>query len=194
MRKSANQIRKESKDHSLIITSWHESGHIIIGLFNYFKVQSANIFPPWNDEGATCYLSINFNNVSKKLKQELLKFQLESIYAGQISEEKFHKEIAGSISSFSRGSSSMDNILATRLIQNHNLAKAGKARILLKKRVKKNLDKVLSKFWDSVRIIAHALYERRSLTFSDIKILLTTQTKHKKFWKNRFRVIEKVYK
>lgn len=194
MRKPADEIKKESKDYSLVMTSWHESGHIIIGIFNCFWVKEAKISSFWNDRGLTTYFRYDENILNnKKMKRNLLISVLETTYAGCISEQKFYEEISGSVSVLSRGYSSGDNYCARMTIRKYKLAKSGKTTALLKNRIKKNVEKVLSKFWDSVRVIAHALYERQNLTFRDIKMLLTTQTKHKKFWKNRFRVIESIY-
>ena len=83
---------------------------------------------------------------------------------------------------------------AAKIIDKHNIVESGQARYLFKKKVFSNVTKELDVHWEDITLLSHLLYKKKSLEYKDIKNCLIKKSKDKKFWKEKFRIIEVIYK
>jgi hypothetical protein len=173
--------------------AWHEASHIICALYNYFQVYTANISTiTKNEDGNTCFLSYDEPIDDPELKRVILIFELQVMYAGLVGERLYYKQITGSskLPMHLRIGSSYDIKLASGLIRKNELASPGKKTQLLKKQIQYDVEKILTTHWEDVKIIAHLLYCKKKLCYSDLKYALTRKSNNKQFWKDRFKKIK----
>ena len=192
-------IEKQSFDYELIALSWHEAGHTVVGLLNYAKITNvcfSNITKPGGPDGDTYYTMYNNGYVEDEdLARVLLIFELQIVYAGLISEKTYYKNICGSdrfpahLKSGSRG----DIEVGSKLIRKNNIIKPGRQTFLFKKQIQKDVELLLKEYWDAVSIIAHALYQKKRLSYLELKLLLTRKTKDKEFWKSHFKKLNIIH-
>jgi hypothetical protein len=190
-----NSTIKQSLDYQLIAMSFHESGHTITALHNYLQVQNVNVMTEKNREGNTEYFVYGDIIEDKELKKILLIFELQVLYAGLLAEKIYYKDICGS-SKFPmhlRKGSWYDTALASSIIRKNSLAMPGKKTFLFKKEIQYDVNQVLLEHWDAVRQVAHSLYQRKKLSFDEIKYILIHKTEHKEFWQDRFRKIKLIH-
>ena len=57
----------------------------------------------------------------------------------------------------------------------------------------KEVNDELKENWDAVTVVAHALFKKKRLNFDELKMLLTTKTESKEFWKEQFAIINNFY-
>lgn len=198
---SYNDIKKQSFDYALIAMAYHESGHAVIALYNYFYVSDINamrmgMVPKNLEEG-----EINYNIYKeeliddKELKKIFLIFELQLLYAGLMSEKIYYKDVCGS-SKFPmhlRIGSNYDFNLASKIIRKNKLAEPGKNTFLFKKQVQFDVEQIITNYWDDIKIVSHALYKKKKLTFDELKFILSRKSINKDFWRDRFKKIAVIH-
>jgi hypothetical protein len=85
--------------------------------------------------------------------------------------------------------SSDDIKYISKQIRKYKLAAPGQPTTALKTQLTKQANSILTEHWDAVKLVAHQLYKRKSLTFDELKYILTRKTNNKEFWKERFKKI-----
>lgn len=186
-------IKKQAFDYEIIAMAHHESSHVICALMHYLYVYNVNVMTYKNQEdGNTNYYVYAIND---SIKNILLFSELHFFYAGLIGEKIYYKDICGSIKfpMHLKEGSSYDIAEASAIIRNNNLAPPGKSTFLLKKQIQYDVEMILKQYWDDVKIVAHALYQKKKLTFDDLKYLLTRKSVNKDFWKSKFKKIKLIH-
>jgi hypothetical protein len=187
---------KITNTHDFISTSYHEAGHTIYALLHFIKVDSVRVFVDKKTErvgGLTWYRlppRIDHNTDLNFAKSEIcLK------YAGLVAEKHHFKQISGSdkFPLFLKDGSSEDTITAAKLIKRHNLAPPGKPRYNYKKKLIGKTLKELQKHWEAVTVVAHRLFNKKRISFDELRKMLTTQIADKEFWKTQFNLIDQVF-
>jgi hypothetical protein len=195
-----NVVKKQSTDYERVAVSWHESSHTIVGLLNHFIINKVFITLDKEQEGVsvgdaeTQYHRVLFDD-DKEFNQYLLICELQMIYAGLMGEKIYYKDICGS-SKFPmhlRIGSYVDIANASDLIRKNNLASPGKSTYALKKKIQKDVENLLLDNWEAVKMVAHSLYQKKKLSFDELKYILTRKTSNKEFWKKRFSEIKFIY-
>jgi hypothetical protein len=194
---SIREIRKKvTKAYELISSAHHESAHTIYALLHLMKVSSVVIFENKKLKrihGHTCYDYPHDIDLIQDLDiiDALIRADIGMCYAGLIAEKTLFKSISGSrqIPMFISDGSTDDNKCAHEIIKKYNLALPGPKRALFKKKIIREVQCELNLYWDDVTIIAHSLFQRRSLTYQDLQNLLTKKSINKKFWKERFKKV-----
>jgi hypothetical protein len=125
----------------------------------------------------------------------MLILELQAIYAGLIGEKLYYKEICGSdkFPMHLRIGSSYDLNLASQIIRKNNLAASGKRTRILKKGIQLDVEQILRKHWEVVKIVAHALFKKRKLSFDELKSIIIKKTDDKDFWKDKFKKIKMIH-
>lgn len=188
-----------ARNYDLIMTSYHEAGHVIYCLLHYMRVELVHVLEDQKSkrvEGFTHYDSYTIEKINDKdLFNKLLNAEICISYAGLIAEKLNFKLISGSnkFPFFLKDGSSTDTSAAAALIKKYNVAPAGKKRQLYKKRLVKEIVKELCNNWEAVVIVAHGLFQNKKLSFNDLKKLLIEKSKNKKFWKQQFKLISIIY-
>lgn len=197
-----SDLKKKSWDYDLIAMSHHESGHIICALHNFMYVHDANVMTPNKREGSTNFYAYGyfeeFNDSTvedEELHKILLIFEIQTLYAGLIAEKMYYKDICGSnkFPNHLKNGSSYDTELASALIRKNKLAAPGKQTFLLKKQIRYDVELMLTEHWDAVKVVAHFLYQKKRLTFDEMKYALTRRTGHRDFWKDRYKKINLIH-
>ena len=193
-------IRKKiSRTHEMISTSYHESGHAVYSLLYGLRVSSVCIFENKKNnriEGFCYYETPNLLKIQDiNLLYSLLNYEIGIKYAGLTAERYFFKIISGSdkFPIFLRDGSSDDTLSAAAIIRQYNVAPPGKKRYEFKKKKIKQVLQDLTNYWDDVTLLAHALFSKKKISFSDIKKLFLKKSPNKKFWKNKFKDIANVF-
>jgi hypothetical protein len=144
--------------------------------------------------GLTEYSTIlDYDTVEdNELLIKLIHSELKNLYAGLIGEKIYYADICGShrFPAHLRAGASGDITEAYNLIRKYSIASPGKNTSLLKKSIENEVKSILIMHWDEVKIIAHALYKKKKLSFDDLKNLLCRKIKNKAFWKAKFKEIE----
>jgi len=193
----SNIRKKQSYDYELIAQSYHESGHAVCALHNYMKVINVDVMNERsNNDGKTEYLSIEIEELGEEdIQKAILYFDLQIYYAGLVAEKLYYKDICGSdqFPMHLRIGSSNDLYNASEIIKKSNFAAAGKERFLFKKKVQKEVNDLLIKYWSDVKLVAHYLYKKKKLNFDELKNILTRKSENKDFWKTRFKVMKIIH-
>jgi hypothetical protein len=192
--------KKIAKQFEFIMTSTHEAGHTIYALLHLMRVNSVSIFENKKIKrihGVTYY---DYTNNLEDIKDpdllfELVRSEVGVNYAGLIAEKILFKNISGSSQTptFISDGSSEDNRNARELFKKYDLATPGRKRAFYKRKLIREIHNELCTHWDAVTIVSHALFQRRRLSFEDLKELLTKKTKNKKFWKEQFKKVNYFY-
>jgi hypothetical protein len=196
VKKQVDVFKKQVNDYNLIASAWHESGHAVCGLHNYLMVFNVNVIAPHYNMGNTEYF---YYDVSSYQDHYLIKLfailDLQATYAGLLAERLYYENICGSdkFPMHLKIGSSDDINLASKEIRKYKLALPGKETFNLKKKIKNDTGKILTEHWQSVKLVAHRLYQKKQLSFDDLKYILTRQTDQKEFWKDRFRKIKIIH-
>jgi hypothetical protein len=190
-------MKKQSIDYSLIAAAHHEAAHTIIALLNLIQVSDVSVRIDEADAtGLTqFYMYKNSHTDDKELSNILIFADLQVAYSGLTGERIYYKDICGS-SKFPlhlRIGSSEDFASAQKLIRTNNLAAPGPETSALKKKLQSEVESMLIAYWDDVKLVAHALYQRRKLYYVDLKNLLTRKNDRKDFWKMQFKLINFIH-
>ena len=193
---SIGEIRKKvTKTYELISCSYHEAGHAVYALLHLMEVSNVVVFEDKKLKrinGSTYYHPGDLNSIQDSdILIDLVRADVGMSYAGLIAEKALFKNISGSrqTPTFISGGSIDDNKDARAMIIKYDLAPPGKKRITFKAKLMREVQHELHAHWESVTIVAHALFKRRKLIYTDLQTLLTTKTSNKKFWKEQFKKI-----
>jgi hypothetical protein len=128
------------------------------------------------------------------LQAERLHREIGLSYAGLIAEKYQFKLHTGSdkFPSFLNGSYN-DLSEASNLIKKYQVAPAGRKRYNYKKKIIREVTKEIQKYWDDVTLVAHAIFQKKKLYFTDLKNLLTKKSENKEFWKEQLKIIDNFY-
>ena len=198
---SIEEVRKKlTYTHDLISTSYHEAGHAVYGLLHFVKVPSVFVFQNKKNkriEGFCHYESpTEIKGVlDLSLRNELVKNEICLKYAGLTAEKYHFKTVSGSdkFPMFLRDGSSDDTLSAAALIRTYDLVPPGRKRYSFKKKLIKDTLEDLKDNWDAVTLVAHALFQKKRLSYWDLKKLLTKKTNDKEFWKEQFKAINYLF-
>jgi hypothetical protein len=191
--------KKAAFMHNLISTSYHEAGHTVYALLHFMIVDCVEVFKVESDN-VNGFTHFNYLSEDDIRDSTMLKFFVESEvcvhYAGLIAERHHFKTISGSdkLPMFLRAGSSKDIGTASKLIKKYNLSPPGNRRYRFKKKMAANILKELKLHWQDVNLVAHGLFKKKRLYFSDLQKLLTTKSEFKDFWKQQFKMISHIYK
>jgi hypothetical protein len=184
----ASSMKKQAIDYSAIACSYHEATHTCIALYNHIFVPDVSIRIDGSDAvGLTSfYLYKNGDILDQELKAMIIIAEIEMTYAGMIGEAVYYKETCGSdiFPRHLKSGSSEDIKNAQDLIRLNTLALPGKDTAALKKQIKKRVEGLIIENWASIKLLAHAIYKRKKLTYHDLKNLLCRKNP---FWKERFK-------
>ncbi len=191
--------KKVTKTYEFISTSYHEAGHTIYGLLHLMKIESVMVFEDKKHRrinGFTHYHSPHLDKIEDgKVLNDRISAEIGLSYAGLVAEKHQFALASGSdkFPLFLKDGSSDDTMGASAIIRKYNVAPPGRKRYEYKKKTIIKVRYELQEHWNAVTVIAHALFRRKQLTFSDLKDLLTKKTKNKKFWKEQFKTIASIY-
>lgn len=194
---SIGEVRKKvTKTYELITTSYHEAGHTIFALLHCMKVNFVHVFEHKRFKrihGFTQYESTDLEE--NCYIADLLEQEIGLSYAGLLAEKYHFKSISGSdqVPMFIKEGSSDDLLSIRQIIQKYNPVPAGKKRYAYKQKIARKTTALLAQHWDAVDLVAHALFKHKKLTHQDLKILLTTKSIDKKFWKSVFKEIDYIF-
>ena len=91
-----------------------------------------------------------------------------------------------------RDGSYYDTFMASSIMKKYNVANPGKDRYAYKKRLINYTSKNLKEHWDAVTLVARFLFNKKKITYSKLKSLLTKKSKNKEFWKDKFSTAPKM--
>jgi hypothetical protein len=200
-RKKLSAEKRMSIEHERITTAYHESGHTICALSNYIMIYSIAIFFNKNskkkDLGFThCeYLDYTEEKYSDELVRAVIESEIIMNYGGLAAEKLLYKDICGNskIPMVMKYGSHYDTDKIAELISKYNLVPPGKIRSLYKKRLLSETQDLLEDLWLDVKLISHALIDRKKLFTYDLKEILTTDSENKTYWKSKFKDLENLY-
>lgn len=192
-----NTERKQAGEWAKTATCHHEAGHTICGLHNFFHVPSVQITNahPF-DSGETFYFQWDTADVSSSsLIHTFLIFDLQLTYAGLIAEKMYHRDITGSVRfpMHLRIGSAEDMAFIAKQIRKHHLAAPGEETRELKAQIAHDTAEIIHRYWLDVKLVAHRLYQKKRLSFDELKTLLTRHSTDREFWKDRFKKIALIH-
>jgi hypothetical protein len=197
---SIREIRKKvTSTHECISTAYHEAGHAVFGLLSGVQVPSVCVFQNKKSkrwDGFTHYNSIDLTEVEDAaLLSQLLDIEIGIKYAGLVAERYHFKRISGSdkFPFYWKDGSSDDTKTAAELIKKYSTIPAGRKRYAYKQKIIRQDFAALQLYWDSVTLVAHALFHKKKLYFEDLKRILTKKSEDKNFWKTQFKEIENIF-
>jgi hypothetical protein len=197
---SIREIRKKvTTTYELISTSYHEAGHAIFALLHCMKVTSVCVFEDKKTKrihGCTNNTLPLLSSIEdKELFYKLLENEICFGYAGLRAEKHHFKLISGSekVPTFITNQSAFDLSLVSKLIIRYNLAAPGPPRSAYKQKMNRKALRALRPHWEDISLLAHRLFKHKRLSYSDLHQLLTTKSENKKYWRERFKLIDRVY-
>ena len=197
---SIGNLRKKSHEiHGFISASYHEAGHVVYGLLHFIKIECTTVFEDKKFktiEGITYHHCPDLAPLTDAgLLNDLLHIEIGFNYSGLLAEKRYFNLASGSrnFPMFLKSGSSADINRAARLFKKYNLIEPGRKRYEYKQKFIKKVDRELQNNWDDVVIVSHALFQKKKLSFEDLKLLLTKKSKNKIFWKNQFKLIDLCY-
>lgn len=186
------------QNYDLISATYHEAGHAVIGLLYFFKVYAVEA-DLYQNKKIGGFINYDYFVVPSNFDTDLLKCfvigELKVNYAGVVAEKQLLKNICGSnISPFFLKWGAKDDIKsAANLIEEFQLAPRGKKRYKFKQKIIKETAKDLQKHWDVVTAVANYLYLKRHINYNDLKRVVCSKAKNKKFWKEQFKKIDYIF-
>lgn len=186
--------KQQSSDYELIASAYHEAAHTVVALANLVLVDNVSVAV--NFGGDTLYSSLHADYIEdNELKKLIVLAEIRIFYSGLVGEKIFYMDICGNpkIPMSLKIGSSEDNKEASFLIRKYSISKPGKETFELKKNIKSEIEKFLYNHWGSIKIIAHSLYKRKKLNYSEIKYLLSRSPDDKEFWKDKFKKIKIIH-
>lgn len=201
MAKSAKSHNKKvAQTHDLIYAAYHEAGHTIYGLLHFMRIECANIFFNKDTDSSGGFTHYNYPDINDFTNDDIRLYVINSEisinYAGLSSERYHFKQISGSniCPMFLKDGASEDTLESAKLFRQYNIVAPGKKRYLYKKKLIKNTMQEIETFWADITLIAHGLYKRKKLYFSDLKKILVTKSENKEYWREQLKLIEPLYK
>lgn len=185
--------QKLSRDFELISCTYHEASHTIYALLHFIRVDGVEVQGEDKEVlGYTHYDPLEGKFEDSELIHYLLEAEINVYYAGLTGERIYYKDICGSdkFPMTLKNGCSGDIAAASDLIKKNNLAPPGQKRWAFKQRMIRLTKQDLEQNWDAVKLIAHALYKKKKLSYDDLRDILTKKSRHKDFWKGRFKDID----
>jgi hypothetical protein len=197
---SINHFRKKlTNTHEFISTAYHEAGHTVYGLLHFMKVGSVSVFENKKTkrfEGFTHYeVAFHDEMTDRAIVCNIIKNEICISYAGLNAEKYLFKIFSGSdkFPMFLRDGSSDDTLSASELIRKFEIVPPGPKRYAFKQKMIKETLNELKLYWCDVTLVAHTLFQRKKLSYFDLKSLLTKKSQNKKFWKKQFKQIDIIF-
>jgi len=197
-----NHTVRLSHEFELITTAFHEAGHTVSGFLNLMKIQSVCIGSKMDrdsgkDLGYTNFvIAIDARYVQDmNLYKSLLMREIYVNYAGLAAEKLLYKDVCGTynIPMILKAGSYMDRDRCAEIIADNNLAPPGKKRYSFKKRALQHSIDQLEDSWSDVKLIAQTLLKKKRLSFDQLRSLLVNKSQHKDFWKDHFKILNRLY-
>lgn len=192
---------KLAQNLRIISVSYHEAAHTIAALLYFMIVPEVAVVESRHQvSGYTHYnvftLSTNLDEVDKKIKDYIILSEIYLKYAGLMGESIHFEDMSGSkkLPVILKIGNEPDIQDAANLIKKYNLVEPGEKRYLFKKKLFRKITTLLKEYWSDVKLLAHALYDKRKLQYEDLKQLLTKKSERKKFWQQRFKDIDLLFK
>lgn len=192
--------QKFEKTHELIFVCYHEAGHVIYGLLHFMRVDPVYIFENKKEKriwGMTHFDSVlnTLGTYDEELTNKELHSEICMQYAGLTAEKYHYKTVSGSdkFPIIMKNGSEDDTSAASEIIRKHNLAPPGRKRYIYKKKLIRETLCELQNNWEAVTLVAHALFEKKKLSFTELQSLLTKKSKNRIFWKERFKIIQYIF-
>lgn len=197
---SISDIRKKiTRTHDLISTSYHEAGHAIYSLLCGMRVPYVCVFINKKNKRVQGLCHYELPDLDKlqdpQVIYTLVNNEIGIKYAGLTAEKYFFKIICGSdkFPKFLKDGSSDDTLEAARLIRKYNVVSPGKKRYDFKKKKINQVLHELQYYWDDVTSLAHLLFTKKRLYFSDIRNILIKKSPNNKFWKQQLKIISDIF-
>lgn len=181
-----------SQNHAYISTCYHEAGHAVCGLLRFMKVPDVSVFKNRRISGETNYEQMtDEQSADPNYKNFQIKSDIFINYAGLMAEKIFYQDVTGSriFPKVLKEGVWADIEAIAKIIKTNDLAPAGRKRTLFKKKMQREVRTLLEQHWDVVKIVAHALFEKKRLTHNELKKIICRKTSNKKFWKKQFAYI-----
>lgn len=192
---------KLAQNLRIISVSYHEAAHTIAALLYFMIVPEVAVVESRHQvSGYTHYnvftLNTNLDELDKKIKDYIILSEIYLKYAGLMGESIHFEDMSGSkkLPVILKIGNEPDIQDAANLIKKYNLVEPGEKRYLFKKKLFRKITTLLKEYWDDVKLLAHALYDKRKLQYEDLKQLLTKKSERKKFWQQRFKDIDLLFK
>ena len=200
MADTIENIRKKYFEiHETLSTAYHECGHAVYGLLHFMMVEGIVLFEDKKTKrifGYTDYSSKILSSIeSEELLNDRLHAEIGVLYAGLVVDKIFFKQISGSdkYPMFLKEGASNDISVASGLFIKYNLMMPGKERYRHKQKIIKNVKHDLLLYWDDVMLLSHAVFKKKKLNYSEIYNILCVKSNNKKFWKEQYKKINKLY-
>jgi len=181
----------------LISAAYHEAGHAIIGLLNFIKINSVEscIYKDRGIGGNTTFEVYPSSSDNIDILKYFALAELKVYYAGAIAEKQLLKNISGANLSpfFFKWGAKDDVKAAATLIKEFQLVPPGKKRYDFKQKVIKETNKLINEYWDDITLLSQFLYNKKFITYDDLKKLLCSKSKNNKFWKKQFKNIDIIF-
>lgn len=173
-----------------ISTCYHEAGHIICSLLYLCEVSRAEVIS--SEEGLTYYDCPDIDNADNRSKNSLIRKEISIRYSGVLAENIFFQNLHPNdkMPIKIRIGASDDFKVASNIIKKYNVAKPGKPRQKYKTKIKIKTTKLLKSHWSDIALIANILLDKKSITYSKMKVILTKKSSKPKKWKDVFNKIE----
>jgi hypothetical protein len=192
---------KLAQNLRIISVSYHEAAHTIAALLHFMIVpEVAVVESKRHVSGYTHYevftFDTNLDEVDKKIKDYIVLSEICLKYAGLMGESIHFEDLSGSkiLPVILKIGNEPDIQDAANLIKKYSLVEPGEKRYLFKKKLFRKITALLKEYWSDVKLLAHALYDRRKLQYEDLRYLLTKKSENKKFWQQQFKDIDTLFK
>lgn len=192
---------KLAQNLRIISVSYHEASHAIAALLHFMIVPEVAVVEARHHvSGYTHYdlitLDTNLDEIDKKIKDYVILSEIYLKYAGLMGESIHFEDMSGSkkLPVILKIGNEPDIKDAAALIKKYNLVEPGEKRYLFKKKLFRKITSLLKEHWSDVKLLAHALYDCRKLQYEELKQLLSKKSVRKKFWQQRFKDIDILFK
>jgi hypothetical protein len=184
---------------NMISTAYHEAGHAIFSLIHFMKVPLVMVFREKRTKkigGWTSYDSLDESKFTDPLVQSyLIDSEIGTWFAGAVAERNCFKILSGSnkYPYYIKYGATLDNKAAADLIKKLNPNLQTSQRTKYKNKIIKNVTNDIKTYWSDVSLVAYSLFDKKKLSFLELKELLTKKSSNKKYWKEQFKKIERIH-
>src|SRR5271157_241235 len=171
---------KLAQNLRIISVSYHEASHTIAALLHFMLVSEVAVTElKRHVSGHTNYdmfiAESRFEEIDKKVKDYLILSEVCLKYAGLMGESIHFEDMSGSkkLPLILKIGNEPDIQEAAAIVKKYNLVEPGEKRYLYKKKLFRKITALLKEHWGDVKLLAHALYDKRKLQYDDLKYLLS---------------------